>query len=404
MKIGIVGLGYVGLVTAAVLADRGYEVCGIDIDSAKISTLNSGSIPLFEPGVQELLKKNASNLSFSTYYSDLKDADAIFVCVATPDRNGEINLDYVFSAFSSIITNSQCRTIAIKSTVIPGTASKVFEKTGIHPVSNPEFLSEGTAVNDTLHPERVIIGGIDERDISVFADIWAFTGAPVVKTTNESAELIKYASNAFLATKISFINEIANLCEKIPGCDVNVVAKGMGYDKRISPYFLKAGLGFGGSCFPKDTQAIASYAARNGERLRIIESAIEVNSIRVLKNIERIERKYGKLAGKKVCVLGLAFKDNTDDLRYSKSWELASKLSEIGAKVKVYDPVIKASTDIDVVETPQECIKNSDFTIVSNESKEFLNLDYSATNILIDLRGIMENNQADLKVGVFDKN
>lgn len=399
MKIGIVGLGYVGLVTAIVLSNEGNQTICVDIDENKLSKLNSGVPTLYEPGLADMLKENTEKMTFTKDYSLLKDCEAIFVAVPTPNKDGRINLEYVYSAVKSLMIHAPGVPVAVKSTVIPGTASEIYKETGVRVVSNPEFLREGSAINDTVHPERIVLGGDQAESVSVFKKIWKFTNAPVIETTNENAELIKYASNAFLATKISFINEMANLCERIPGCDVDIIAKGMGYDKRIAPYFLKAGLGFGGSCFPKDTQAIVSYSESLDEKLSLVDSAIKVNERRVIHNLDRAESKFGKINGKKVCVLGAAFKDNTDDIRSSKSYEIITESRSRGAEVVVYDPVITESPGLEMIEDPKKCIEESDIVMIATEWPSFNGLDFSSAKVVIDFRGILDTGKANMVVG-----
>ena len=278
MRIGIVGLGYVGLVTAAVLANSGNSVTGVDVDVSRIQSLRAGKSPIFEPQLDERIRTAKDNLEFSSDYSKLSNSETIFLCVPTPNLVNRIDLRYVMSAASEVKKYSPSSNLVIKSTVLPGTARKVSELTGMNVVSNPEFTREGSAVHDTEKPDRIIIGG---KSVDAVKKLWEFTGSPVIVTTNENAELIKYASNAFLAVKISFINQIADLCERIPDTDVNVVAEGMGMDRRIGREFLKAGLGYGGSCFPKDTLAISSFAVENGVNLSIVNSAIQYNEERV---------------------------------------------------------------------------------------------------------------------------
>ncbi len=262
--------------------------------------------------------------------------------------------------------------IVIKSTVIPGTSRKVKEITKREVIANPEFLREGSAIIDTKHPERIVIGGDDEKAIKLIEDLWSFTNSPIIKTSMEEAELIKYAANSFLAVKISFINEIANLCEKIPNCDINNIAKAIGMDKRISPYFLNAGLGFGGSCFPKDTLAITSFAKDLGERLHIVEAAIEVNNERPFRAVKMMEDLIGKLENKSICILGIAFKPNTDDTRESVGLKIAKLIREKGGKVIVYDP--KAKADLEMVSL-DECINKADGIIIATEWDEFRGLE-----------------------------
>ncbi|MDE1767789.1 MAG: UDP-glucose/GDP-mannose dehydrogenase family protein, partial [Candidatus Micrarchaeota archaeon] len=303
MKIGVVGLGYVGIVTAAALAENKNEIVCVDIDPNKIKRLESGDPVIYEPDLKPLLKKNLKRMTFSLDYNKLNGCEAVFLSVPTPTKNGKADLSYVMAASKDMARIDRDVVLVVKSTVLPGTAAEFAQKTGLTIISNPEFTKEGTAVDDTLHPDRIVIGGSNKSALDLVERIWSFTGAPVIKTTNENAELIKYASNAFLATKISFINEIANLAEHIPGTDVEVIARGMGYDKRISPYFLKAGIGYGGSCLPKDTLAFSNFAKELGENLEIVEAAMKINDRRVEKVLSLIKKYHKNLKGKKVAVL-----------------------------------------------------------------------------------------------------
>jgi UDPglucose 6-dehydrogenase len=388
-------LGYVGLVTAVALASVGNEIIGIDVDSEKIAKLRQGIPTIYEPGLEDLFKRFAKSMQFSTDYRDLKGAEVVYLIVPTPTVNGKIDLHYVFEAAGNVKKANPEAVLAIKSTVVPGTARKVHEQTGMQVVSNPEFTREGSAIEDTLKPDRVVIGGSDEKAVELVAGIWSFTNAPIIKTTNENAELIKYASNAFLATKISFINEIANLCEKIPGADVDTVAMGMGLDKRIAPYFLKAGIGYGGSCFPKDTKAIAEYAREKGERLSIVEAAMEVNEKRIERVVERarlIAKKLGKEKAR-VGVLGVAFKDSTDDVRESQALKLINALLQEGFEVTAYDPIVKASDKIKGISqagSKEACINAADFVIVATEWPEFKGLEEKTDKPIIDARRILD--------------
>jgi len=391
MKVGIVGLGYVGLVTAVALASVGNEVIGVDIDNKKIEALKQGNLPIYEPGLDELFKKYNKNLSFSTDYAKLKGTDLIYIIVPTPTVNGKIDLSYVIDAAKSIKEAQPDAVLVIKSTVVPGTAKKVHELTGLSVVSNPEFTREGSAIQDTLQPDRIVIGGSDKKAVELVEKLWSFSNAPIIKTTNENAELIKYASNAFLATKISFINEIANLCEKVQGADVDVVAQGMGLDKRIAPYFLKAGIGYGGSCFPKDTKAIAAFARENGEELGIVEAAMRVNGER----IERVVKKVSELMpeGDKekasVCVLGIAFKDNTDDIRESQALKLIHALKENGYRVIAYDPIVKRSIEgVETAGSMEEGIRNAKLVVIATEWDEFKGV--KTDKPVIDARRILD--------------
>ncbi len=400
MKIGIVGLGYIGSVTAVALTEAGYEIVGIDIDESKVKSLSNGEPTIFEPNLKELLTKNKSKLFFSTDYDDLKDVQYIFVVVPTPNKDGSIYLEYVYDAVSSIKKVNKNAVIITNSTVLPGTARNLMERTGMVVISNPEFTKEGTAIEDTLHPDRVVIGGSEKSAVDAVKKLWEFTHSIMVETTNENAEMIKYASNSFLAVKISFINEIANICEMVPGCDVEVVAKGMGLDKRIAPYFLKAGIGFGGSCFPKDTTAILSFARSFGEDLSIIKSAIEVNNDRVNRIMNILKNKIHKDNSEvTVGVLGMTFKAGTDDTRESQSIKLIRSLLDVGYKVNVYDPMAKIRIDgITRLNTAKECIDKSDVAVIATEWPEFKNLEINTDKFVIDMRRMLDlNSHSNLK-------
>ncbi len=403
MRIGVVGLGYVGLVTAAVLADKGHDIIGVDIDQDKLQKLREEVVPFYEPGLKELLIRNKEKLHFSNSYDSLSKSEVVFLCVPTPDRDGKINLDYVLEATKLVGEKSPNSIKVIKSTVTPGTAKLIRERTGIDVVSNPEFLKEGSAINDTLHPDRIIIGG-SKSDVYLVAELWSFCEAPLLITSNENAELIKYASNSFLAVKISFINEMADLCQRVPNADVSVIAEGMGLDRRIGKDFLRAGLGFGGSCFPKDTKALVSYAEEQGVDLSIVKAAIGLNEVRVNRIVENLVLKFGDVKSKNVCILGLSFKANTDDVRYSKPLELAMELRRRGAKVRFYDPVVPTTEDFEVGNDPQDCIDGSDIAIVASEWEEFPGLDYSKTKCVVDFRGVLSNEKTQFKVGVWNEN
>jgi UDPglucose 6-dehydrogenase len=399
VRIGVVGLGYVGLVTAAVLANRNNFVIGVDVDASKIQTLRSGKSPIFEPDLDERLRSANGNLEFSCDYSKLYNCKAVLLCVPTPNVEHRIDLKYVMAAAIEVKKYSPFSDLVIKSTVLPGTAKKITELTGMNVVSNPEFTREGSAVHDTERPDRIVIGG---KSVESVRKIWEFTGSPVIATTNENAELIKYASNAFLAVKISFINQIADLCEKIPGADVNIIAEGMGSDRRIGMEFLRAGLGYGGSCFPKDTVAMASFAQENGVDLSIVNSAINYNNNRVPYLVKRIKENVDTLNGKKVCVLGLSFKENTDDLRESRSLMIIENLKKQGAIVKAYDPIVRKTANVDVSDDLGECISNSDIVITATEWKNFSSVDPSILKgkKVFDLRRVFDPSKVEITMGV----
>jgi len=399
MNIGVVGMGFVGSVTAAVLADQGNAIIALDIDSEKIGRFNSGDIPIFEPGLKDLILKNKRNLKFTTDYKMLKGSEIIFVAVPTPNLNGKINLDYVYKAIDSIKSVNNDAIIVIKSTVVPGTGSKIKDEFNVKIVSNPEFLREGNAIDDTIHPDRVIVGGEEEYAEKV-ASIWKFTNAPILITTRENAELIKYASNSFLATKISFINEIANLCEKIPNSDVETVAKGMGYDRRIGPLFLKAGIGYGGSCFPKDTEAFLTYAEELGEELKIIKAAKKTNEDRIDRIIYILKKKFVEIKGLKILQLGVSFKENTNDLRESQALKLYRSLIENGADVVVFDPV-NAVEGINFCGNLNDCLNGVDAIVVATEWPEFKKIEDMNIKVpLIDGRRILNPERFEEYIGI----
>jgi UDPglucose 6-dehydrogenase len=389
MKISVVGLGFVGLVTSVVLSRAGNNVICIDTDESKINRLNKGELYIYEPKLDSLFTDQKSKMRFETDYSDVKGSDLTFVCVPTPTVNGRSDLSFVRDAVTRTGKVDRETIIVIKSTVLPGTAKSLSSAISNRIISNPEFLREGSAVDDTLHPDRIVIGGRDNAALDKVEGAWRFCGSPIVRTTNENAELIKYASNSFLAAKISFINEISDLCERIPGTDVEIIAKGMGLDHRIGREFLRAGLGFGGSCFPKDTRAIAEYANKIGTRLSIVESAIDVNERRVERGVKIIENTMGSLNGKRICLLGLSFKENTNDLRESRALDLARALRERGALVYAYDPVIKDIEGIGTLRSAEEC-DGMDCVVVSSEWKEFEDLPlFKRANNVIDLKRIV---------------
>ncbi|MUN28975.1 UDP-glucose dehydrogenase family protein [Sulfuracidifex metallicus] len=395
MKIGIIGLGYVGLVTSAVLADQGHLVVGVDVDSKRVEGLSCGRNPIYEPGLDELLAKNKDRLQFTTDYAKLSDVDVAFISVSTPTVNGEIYLEYVMSASKSLAkVLRKDSLIVMKSTVLPGTSRKVREITGREVVSNPEFLKEGSAIKDSINPDRVVIGSYTKEAGDVVESIWKFTGAPIVRTTPEEAEMIKYAANSFLAMKVSFINEIANLCERIPNCDVNKIAEGIGLDKRISPHFLKAGLGWGGSCFPKDTLAISTFARSLGTPLRTVDASIQVNNERPKRAVTLLKEIMGQLKGRKVCVLGVAFKADTDDTRESVALKVIDILKEEGAQVVAYDPKAKANVTMVSME---QCIDESEGVIIATEWNHFKGIeDKLRGKYVVDGRRLLDPSKMDL--------
>jgi UDPglucose 6-dehydrogenase len=416
MKICVVGSGYVGLVTGACLADFGMSVTGVDKDASKIAALERGEIPIYEPGLEEIVEKNfkAGRLRFSTDLAPaIREARAVFIAVGTPSRpDGRADLSFVQQVAESIGENlTDFKVIVTKSTVPVGTGQMVErivrERSGgrqeFAVVSNPEFLREGSAIEDFLHPDRVVIGARSQRAIDVLLDIYAplkAAGVPFVVANVESAEMIKYASNGFLATKISFINEVAEICEAA-GADVEVVAHGMGLDNRIGAKFLRPGPGFGGSCFPKDTRAVAQIADEHGLRFEIIDAVLSANDRVQRRMVPKIEHAFGTLAGKTVAVLGLAFKGDTDDMRESPVIQIIEGLVAKGAKVRAYDPAAMEQAKpvlppIEYCSDPYDAATAADGVVIATEWNQFRALELDRLKelltapLIVDLRNLYE--------------
>lgn len=391
-QICVVGVGYVGLVTGACFADLGNRVVALDLDAKRIENLRQGILPIYEPGLDELVKRNvaAGRLSFTTSYEEaLKGAEFAFIAVGTPSGvKGEADLQYVAAAAKSIAQNmTQPLVIINKSTVPIGTGDWVADIVkGAQPrpipfslVSCPEFLREGSAIGDFMGPHRTVIGSLHGEAAEKVAQLHLPLRAPIVITDLRTAEMIKYASNAFLATKISFMNELADLCECV-GADVKEVAAGMGYDARIGRNFLEAGLGWGGSCFPKDVKALAYMAKENGLTPRILDSVTEVNYDRRTAAVKQISEMVGGLKGKTIGLLGLAFKPNTDDMREAASIDIVGHLTRAGARVRAYDPVAMEVArsilpDVEMFKDPYEMARGCDGVMVITEWNEFKQLD-----------------------------
>jgi UDPglucose 6-dehydrogenase len=387
--IGVIGTGYVGLVTAAGFAELGSDVWCVDIDAEKIERLRRGEVPIYEPGLEELLARNSGRLHFSTDLADaLEHARLLFVAVGTPPTySGDADLSAVHAVVNAIPA-SKDHALVMKSTVPCGTGAslqRVFGengKDGLGYVSCPEFLKEGSAVKDFLHPDRVVVGDDGGWAGDAVVDLYAPLQAPLVRTDVASAEMVKLASNAFLATKISFINEIANVCEET-GADVVEVARGMGLDDRIGAKFLQAGIGFGGSCFPKDVDALKQLAGNSGYHFQLLTAVIEVNDLQKRRVIGKLQRHLGGLAGKRIALLGLAFKPNTDDMREASSLVLSARLHADGAQVSAYDPVAeeqarKMVSSIDFADSPLSALQDADAAVLVTEWKELLELDWAA--------------------------
>ena len=399
MKIVVAGTGYVGLVTGVCLSEVGHSVTCVDVDENKIKTLNEGKSPIFEPDLEELMKKNKEKLTFTLDSKKAyEEADVIFVGVGTPEKkDGSANLKYVYEVAKEIAENVKKDVIVvIKSTVPIGTNKKIEKylnsnlknKVRIEVVSNPEFLSQGTAVRDTLHAQRIVIGVNSKFAEKVMKEVYDGFGQPYVITDRESAEMIKYASNDFLALKISYMNEIANLCE-IVGANIQDVAKGMGMDTRIGNKFLNAGIGYGGSCFPKDTKALSWLANFNDYELKTIKAAIEVNSNQKLKLIKKARKYYDDFEGLNIAVLGLTFKPNTDDLREAPSLYNIPILLDEGANIKAYDPVGEKNfkkiypKEIIYCNNVEETLKNADICFIFTEWDEIKNIELGRYNELM---------------------
>jgi len=373
-RLTIFGAGYVGLVTGACFAELGHDVSVRDIVQEKIDALRRGEVPIFESGLDELLTKNAERLRFTTDVRDaLEGAEFVFICVDTPPLySGDADLSRVWTVIDELPAETSA-TVVMKSTVPVGTGDKVraaLDARGLASlgyVSNPEFTAEGTAVRDFLHPDRIVIGAFDDSDGNAVEALHTGIDAPVVRADVNSAEMIKLAANAFLVTRISFINEIANVCELV-GADVLRVAEGVGLDHRLGPHFLRAGLGWGGSCFPKDSMALKQLAANSGYHFQLLNAVIEVNELQKRRVIQKLEKHIGKLRGKTIALLGLAFKPHTDDMRDAPSLVLASRLLAEGAEVRAWDPVAEPELQgVTLFDTPLEAVTGADAAVIVTE-------------------------------------
>jgi UDPglucose 6-dehydrogenase len=386
--IGVIGTGYVGLVTAAGFAELGHEVWCIDIDEAKIAGLQAGRIPIWEPGLEDLVVRHRGRLHFSTDLADaLEHARLLFVAVGTPPTySGDADLSAVHAVVGAMPPSDR-HALVMKSTVPVGTGDSIKRafaqqgKGGFSYVSCPEFLKEGSAIADFLEPDRVVIGDDGDWAGDAVVELYAPLEAPLVRTDVRSAEMVKLASNAFLATKISFINEIANVCEET-GADVVEVARGMGLDDRIGPKFLHAGIGFGGSCFPKDVAALKQLAGNSGYHFQLLNSVIEVNELQKRRVIAKLQKHLGSLVSREIALLGLAFKPNTDDMREASSLVLSARLQAAGANVRAYDPVAeqearKLLRGVEFVDSAAAAIDGADAVVLVTEWREFGELDFA---------------------------
>lgn len=390
----VIGTGYVGLVNATCFADLGNHVVTVDIDERKVEALKRGEMPIYEPGLKEIVERNvrAGRLTFTTSYDEgLRDAEYVFICVGTPEgEDGEAELKYVRAAAATIATTmTQPLIIINKSTVPVGTGdvvTKVVRENQSQAiqfavVSCPEFLREGAAVQDFMSPDRTVLGSTPENHwaAEAVAQLYLPLRAPIVMTDLRTAEMIKYASNAFLATRLSFINEIANICEKL-GADVVEVAQGMGFDKRIGHHFLQPGIGYGGSCFPKDVKALTFMAAESGAHPQLLNAVTEINDFQRRRVADKLQEILGSVSGKTVALLGLAFKENTDDIRESPSLAIAETLIARGATVRAYDPVAMPVTaeeypTIVMCENAYDAARGADAVVIATPWNEFKQLD-----------------------------
>jgi UDPglucose 6-dehydrogenase len=413
MRIAMIGTGYVGLVSGACLSEFGHEVTCVDKDATKIAALKAGKVPIFEPGLDDVIAANvkAGRLAFAEDMSDVvPPADAVFIAVGTPSRRGDghADLSYVFAAAEEIARGLEGHTVLVtKSTVPVGTNRKVEEivrkarpEADFDVASNPEFLREGSAIEDFRRPDRVVVGTESDRAKAVMKEVYRplyLNETPILFTGRETAELIKYAANAFLATKITFINEIADICEKV-GADVQDVARAIGLDGRIGGKFLHAGPGFGGSCFPKDTLALLKTSQAVGAPTRIVESVVAVNEARKARMVEKITGVLGEAKGKTIAILGLTFKPNTDDMRDAPSLVIVPALQQSGATIRAYDPEgtheARKYLDATFCKSAYEALTGADAVVILTEWNEFRALDLSRVKalmkapVMIDLRNI----------------
>ena len=410
MRVAVFGAGYVGLVTGACLADLGHDVVVRDIVPEKIEALREGDVPIHEEGLTALIERNRERLTFTTKVADaLEGAEVVYVAVGTPPtRSGDADLAAVWTVVDELPRVERRVVLAMKSTVPVGTGRTVrhrLDERGLENVgyvSNPEFTAEGTAVRDFMHPDRIVIGSFDAGDGDTVERLHVGIDAPVVRSDVASAEMIKLAANAALVTRISFINEIANVCEAT-GADVLTVAEGIGLDHRIGPSFLRAGIGFGGSCFPKDSLALKQLAANSGYSFQLLNAVIEVNELQKRRVVGKLERRLGSLRGKTIALLGLAFKPGTDDMREAPSLVLASRLQAEGADVRAWDPVAEPAGQLDgvaIAGSALEALDGADAAVIVTEWPELRELDWAAAGarmrnrLVVDGRNMLDPGQA----------
>jgi UDPglucose 6-dehydrogenase len=407
--IGIFGAGWVGLVTGACFADLGHDVIVRDVVPERIEALKASRTPFHEPELSEVLARNAGRIHYTLEADDLASADVLFICVQTPPTySGDADLSYVWTALDDLPRTDERQLLVMKSTVPVGTGEKVraaLDARGLANVgyvSNPEFLAEGTAVRDFMNPDRIVIGAFEAEDCSAVEALYAGIDAPVVRTDVASAEMIKLAANAFLSTRISFINEIANVCELV-GADVQSVAQGVGLDHRLGPHFFRAGVGWGGSCFGKDVSALKQLAGNSGYHFQLLAAVIEVNELQKRRVIAKLQKHLGRLRGKTIAVLGLAFKPDTDDLRDAPSLVIASRLLAEGAVVRTWDPVADARDRLigaTQCATVLEAVAGADAAVIVTEWDELRQLasvevrDAMRLPLIVDGRNLLDPAEA----------
>jgi UDPglucose 6-dehydrogenase len=409
--LGVIGAGWVGLVTAASFADLGHEVVVRDVDDGRIETLASGRVPMYEPGLPELLARNRARISFTTDMRDVfASASLAFVCVGTPPTySGDADLSAVWQVVDELPTDVGGDTVLVmKSTVPVGTGEKVREALDarglarVGYVSNPEFLAEGTAIEDFMRPDRIVVGSFDGAEGEPVSALYEPLAAPLVHVDVCSAEMIKLASNAFLATRISFANEIANVCE-VTGADVEAVTRGMGLDRRIGPHFLRAGIGYGGSCFPKDVSALKQLAGNSGYHFQLLNAVIEVNELQKRRVVGKLREHLGAVRGRTIALLGLAFKPGTSDMREASSIVLGARLLADGARVRAWDPVADPRplmrhvlNGLELADSPQAAVDGADAAVVVTEWEELRSLPCEAvratmaTPLIVDGRNFLD--------------
>jgi UDPglucose 6-dehydrogenase len=408
MRVSIFGAGYVGLVTGVCFADLGHDVIVRDVLEDRVAGLQAGSLPIFEPGLAELVEKNRSHISFTLDVEEaIEGAEFLFVAVGTPPTySGDADLSAVWTVIDELPRDmgGERPIVVMKSTVPVGTGAMVRAAldsrglAGVGYVSNPEFLAEGSAIRDFMAPDRIVVGSFEPADGDRVVSLYSGIEAPIVRTSVPSAEMVKLASNAFLTTRVSFINEIANVCELV-GADVTDVAAGIGLDHRLGPHFLRAGLGWGGSCFGKDVSALKQLAGNSGYHFQLLSAVIEVNELQKRRVIAKLHRRLGSLRGRKIALLGLAFKPGTDDMREAPSLVLAGRLLAEGAEVSAWDPVADGRAllhGVHIVDSPGQALDGADAAVVVTEWPELNELDWAdaATRmrhrLIIDGRNMLD--------------